>query len=75
MTIAAVLSLDAKRRKAKPTCGCPRHELTALSDRFSARLAESEGSLLIPREHLTDALADLTATTARLLELTERTNP
>jgi hypothetical protein len=72
---ASVISLDAKRRNAKPTCGCPRHELRALSDRITARLEASEGSLLIPREQLAESLADLTATTARLLEVTERSNP
>lgn len=72
---ATVISLDAKRRNAKPTCGCPRHELGALLDRIRARLDASEGSLLIPRDHLADSLADLTATTARLLEPVERANP
>ncbi len=72
---ATVVSLDARRRNAKPTCRCPRHELGALVDRIGARLADSEGSLLIPRDHLADALADLTHTTARLLEPAERSNP
>ena len=72
---ADVIALDSRRRNPAPACTCPRHSLDALADRVRAVLDGTEGELLIPREHLADALVDLTATTDRLLPQTERTKP
>ena len=69
---ATVVSL-ASRRNPATGCQCPRHQLDALAERVRARLDECAGELLIPREHLADVLADLTATTNRLVPPNERT--
>ena len=72
---ATVVSLASRRRNPAPACTCPRHSLDALADRIRAALDDTEGELLIPRDHLADALADLVTTTDRLLPQTERTKP
>ncbi len=63
------------RDTSPPPCRCPRCELDALADRVQVVLDQSTGELLIPREALADAHADLTATTDRLLPPDERTKP
>ena len=72
---ATVVSLASRRRNPAPACTCPRHSLDALASRIREVLDATEGELLIPREHLAAALADLTTTTDRLLPPTERTKP
>lgn len=72
---ANVIDLASRRRDQAPACTCPRHSLDALADRVRRVLDATDGELLIPRDHLADALADLTATTDRLLPPTERTKP
>ena len=72
---ATVVSLASRRRNPAPACTCPRHSLDALASRIREVLDATEGELLIPREHLAGALADLTTTTDRLLPPTERTKP
>lgn len=72
---ADVIALASRRRDQTPTCTCPRHSLDALAARVRVVLDSTEGELLIPREHLADALADLVATTDRLLPSQERTKP
>ncbi len=72
---ANVIDLASRRRNPEQTCTCPRHSLDALADRVRAVLENTDGELLIPREHLAEALADLVATTNRLLPPTERTKP
>lgn len=57
----------ATRRRTPATCDCPRHQLDALAGRIRRLLNDTEEQLLIPRDHLAQALDDLTATTARLL--------
>ncbi len=72
---ATVVDLASRRRNQTPTCACPRHELDALAGRVRNLLDQTEGELLIPRDHLAGVLADLSATTDRLLPPTERTKP
>lgn len=72
---AHVIDLSSRRRNPAPACTCPRHSLDALAARIRAALEQTDGELLIPRDHLADALADLVATTDRLLPPTERTKP
>lgn len=72
---ATVVSLDSRSGEQRKPCECPRHQLAALADRVLDRLEETEGELLITREHLAAVLDDLTDTTRRLLPPTERTAP
>lgn len=71
---APVIDLDSRRRQPQ-ACACPRHQLDALASRVSSLLDDTEGHLLIPRDHLSTALDDLRATTLRLLPPEERSNP
>ena len=71
---ATVISL-ASRRNPATGCQCPRHQLDALAGRVRNHLDAHAGELLIPRDVLADVLADLTATTNRLIPPTERTKP
>jgi hypothetical protein len=64
---ATVVSLDSRRPALTPACGCTRHLLDA-----------GGHDLLIPRNVLEAVLADITRTTAAVLDSrppTERTNP
>lgn len=72
---ANVIDLASRRRNPDPACTCPRHQLDALAARVRDVLDGTDGELLIPREHLADALVDLEATTDRLLPQNERTKP
>lgn len=73
---ATVVSLDSRRPAPKPACGCTRHLLDALAHRTLTQL--DQHALLIPRDVLEAVLADITSTTAAVLDSTpptERTNP
>lgn len=73
---ATVISLQSRRPAPQPACGCTRHLLDALAARTSAQLDEHD--LLIPRDVLERVVADITRTTAAVLDgkpPTERTNP
>lgn len=71
---AAVISL-ASRRDPATGCQCPRHQLDALAGRIRSQLDQTAGELLIPRDDLAAVLADVTATTDRLIPRTQRTKP
>ena len=72
---ATVISLSSRRPDPKQPCACPRHQLDALAGRVRDRLDQTEGSLLVARDDLAAVLADIRATTDRLIPSTERTAP
>lgn len=71
---ATVIPFPSQDRNPAPTC-CARCEMDALADRVRLALDQTAGELLIPREALAAAHADLIATTDRLLPPDERTKP
>jgi hypothetical protein len=73
---ATVVSLDSRRPAPTPDCGCTRHLLDALASRTRDELDGHD--LLVPRDVLEAVLADITRTTAAVLDSrppTERTKP
>jgi hypothetical protein len=73
---ATVVSLDSRRPEPQAACRCTRHRLDALASRTRDHLDGHD--LLIPRDVLEAVLADITRTTAAVLDSTpptERTNP
>ena len=73
---ATIVSLDSRRPAPRAACACTRHQLDALASRTRDHLDRHD--LLIPRDVLEAVLADITRTTAAVLDSTpptERTNP